>query len=273
MPTKADAATIERFTDRLHLRCAPVCREIEAEALGSDHGSTGYTTVEQAEQLLDLLQLAPGARLADVGSGAGWPGLHLAARSGCTVVGTDLPIEGLRRARARAAADGVAPRASFAVATGRHQPLRPGVFDAVVHTDVLCCLNPKLAVLRACRRLLRPGGRLAYTTIHVAPALGPAAHRRAVRAGPPFVTSRRPYRELTAQAGFVDIVEHDVTDAYARTQSALYDATEARAQAVSELTSPEAHALVQADRRRAMDAIADGLLRRSLLAARAPASS
>lgn len=273
MPTKADAATIERFTDRHHLCCTPVWREIEAEALGSDHGSTGYTTVEQAEQLLDLLQLGPGDRLADIGSGAGWPGLLLASRSGCVVVGTDLPIEGLRRARVRAAADGVASRAGFAVATGRDQPLRSGAFDAVVHTDVLCCLSPKVAVLRACRRLLRPGGRLAYTTIHVAPALGPAAHRRAVRAGPAFVTSRRPYAELTAQAGFVDIAEHDVTDAYAQTQAAWFDATEARTQALSELTSPEAHALAQADRRRSAEAIADGLLRRSLIVARAPMSS
>jgi cyclopropane fatty-acyl-phospholipid synthase-like methyltransferase len=268
VPTRAETANIERFTDSARRCCTPIWREIEAEAIGSDHGSTGYTTVAQAERILEMLRLAPGDRLADIGSGSGWPALYLAARSGCCVVGTDLPMEGLRRARERAIEDGVARRASFMMATGRHQPLRAGSFDAVVHTDVLCCLNPKLAVLKACRGVLRAGGRLAYTTIYVAEGLSRADHRQAVRAGPPFVTTRRPYVELTEQAGFVDVVEHDVTDEYARTQAAWYAATEARAEDLIRLTSVDAFAVAQRDRRRARDAIADGLLCRTLIAAR-----
>ena len=106
-------------------------------------------------------------------------------QTGCQVVGTDLPFDGLRRARPAPRSDGLAGRASYAVATGGRQPFRPASFDAVVHTDVLCCLSPKLAVLRACRQLLRPGGRLAFTTIHASPDLDPIRRRRAHRAGPP----------------------------------------------------------------------------------------
>jgi cyclopropane fatty-acyl-phospholipid synthase-like methyltransferase len=268
--TRAEAASVARFTDSYRLCCSPVRLDLEYTVLGADYGSTGYTTRAQADRLGRDLGLAPGVRLADLGAGSGWPGLYLAGQSGCHVVGTDLPVDGLVRARSRSIEDGVADLASYVVATGRRQPFRPSIFDAVVHTDVLCCLGPKLAVLRACAQLLRSGGRLAFTTIHVAPGLDATRHRRAVRAGPWHVATRRAYAELVVQGGFVDVTEVDVTDDYARTQRAWLEAYEAHADELRTLTSDEDFALGQAERRRTRTAIEDGLLRRSLLAATAP---
>jgi len=268
--TRAEAAIVERFTDSYRLCCSPARLDVEGTVLGADYGSTGYTTRAQADRLGRELGLALGVRLADLGAGAGWPGLYLARQTGCQVVGTDLPVDGLARARSRSIEDGVADRASYVVTTGRHQPLRPGAFDAVVHTDVLCCLGPKLAVLRACEQLLRPGGRLAFTTIHVAPGLDSGTHHRAVRAGPPHVATRRPYPELVAQAGFVDVTEIDVTDDYARTQQAWLDGYEAHSEQLRSVISDTDFALGQSERRRTRAAIDDGVLRRSLLTATAP---
>jgi cyclopropane fatty-acyl-phospholipid synthase-like methyltransferase len=265
--TRTEAQNIERFADKYRLCCSPVRLDIEREALGADYGSTGYTTRAQADELGRLLGLGPGVRLADIGSGSGWPGLYLAERTGCQVFGTDLPLDGVRRAVARARADGLDGRATYAVATGRSQPFRRGSVDAVVHTDVLCCLGPKLAMLRACHSLLRPGGRTAFTTILVAPGLDAAQHRRAVRAGPWQVLARRPYLELVAQAGFTNIVEVDVSEDYGRIQAAWLDATEARADEIRQLTSDLEFREAQADRRRARAAIEEGLLRRSLITA------
>jgi cyclopropane fatty-acyl-phospholipid synthase-like methyltransferase len=235
--TRAETESIERFTDRYRLCCSPVRLAIERDALDADYGSTGYTTRAQADELARHLRLQPGDRLADIGSGSGWPGPYLAQQTGCHVIGTDLPIDGLQRARARSITDGLAGRVSYAMATGRNQPFRDGSFDAVVHTDVLCCLGPKLAVLRACHRLLRSGGRLAFTTIHVAPDLDARGHRRAVRAGPWQVSTRRPYPELVAQADFHDVAVIDVTPDYARTQRAWLVASESRAAEVRRITS------------------------------------
>ena len=265
--TRAEADNIERFTDRYRLCCSPVRLDIEAQALGADYGSTGYTTRAQADELARHLQLRPGDRLADIGSGAGWPGLYLAQQTGCHVIGTDLPLDGLLRARARAITDGLDGRASYAMGTGRNQPFRAGTFDAVVHTDVLCCLGPKLAVLRACHGLLRPGGSLAFTTIHIADDLDAGRHRRAVRAGPWQVATRRPYPELVAQAGFHDVAVIDVTEDYARTHRVWLEANESRAADVRRLVSDKEFETAQADRRYAQAAIEEGLLRRSLIVA------
>lgn len=270
MATRNEAEIVVRFADRYRLCCTPPMMAVEQDTLGTDYGSTGYTTRNQADDLARRLSLGPRDRVADIGAGSGWPGLYLSTITGCSVVGTDLPLDGLRRAQARVAADGLTGRAAYVVATGHRQPLRSGSFDVAIHTDVLCCLTPKLSVLRACRRLLRPGGRLAFTTIFVAPGLDPQRQRDAQRAGPVHVTARRPYPELVGQAGFVDVIEVDVTTEYERTQRDWYEAAEQRAAELRTVISDTQLAEAQADRRLTLDAIGAGLLRRSLFIATRP---
>ena len=94
--------------------------------------------MRQADQLAAALRLGPGVRLLDLGAGRGWPGLYLAVRTGCQVVLTDVPLEGLRQAMDRAQAEDVTDRAAAVVSSARALPFRAGTFDAVVHTDVLC---------------------------------------------------------------------------------------------------------------------------------------
>lgn len=270
MPTKAEAEIIERFSDRYRLCCSPPMMAVELSTTGSDYGSTGYTTRAQADDLATRLQLGEGHRVADIGTGSGWPGLYLSASTGCSVVGTDLPFEGLRRAHTRAAADAVGGRAAYAMATGHRQPFRDGSFDAVIHSDVLCCLTPKLSVLRECRRLLGPGGILAFTTIFVAAGLDAATRRRAHRAGPIYVATRRPYPALLEQAGFTVHAEVDLSADYERTQRSWFESAEQNAAELIALTSPSAFAETQADRLQALEAITAGLLRRSLFVAARP---
>jgi len=110
---------------------------VEREVHGVNAGINSYTTPAQADLLAQVLQLGPSVRLLDVGAGSGWPGVYLAGKTGCSVVLTDVPVEGIRNATGRAAREGVYETCAFAVASGTDLPFRSRAFDAVIHTDVL----------------------------------------------------------------------------------------------------------------------------------------
>jgi hypothetical protein len=122
-------------------------------------------------------------------------------------------------------------------------------------------------VLRASRRLLRPGGRTAFFTIHPTPGLPPHRQRRAHRDGPVAVASHLTARELLERAGFVDIEETDCTPEFATVAQAWLDQCEDHRDALAELQGADAFEQRQTERRIQLAAVRDGLLRRSLLLA------
>lgn len=267
-PTAPGEETVEEARRCYAADGHPVAREVELRTLGSDYGANGYATVTEVDQLVDLLGLRPGRRLLDVGAGQGWPGLYLARRSGCAVVLTDVPFEGPAAAARRATSDGTSARAWSLMARGQSPPVRPGTVDAVVHTDVLCCLDPKLAVLRATRQALRPGGRTAFTVIFPAAGLASAQARRAVEAGPPQCRVGTSYPRLLRSAGYVEIEEHDLTPTYLATARRKLRVAEEFADGMADMLGRQEFDDMQAKRRLAIRAIEDGLLRRSRFVAR-----
>ncbi|MGH9110825.1 MAG: class I SAM-dependent methyltransferase [Acidimicrobiales bacterium] len=194
----------------------------------------------------------------------------MARQTGCSVVVTDVPFQGPAAASRRAAREGIAARASAVVTRGEMLPLRPASFDAVVHTDVLCCLRPKLATLRATRRVLRPGGRTAFSVIFPTPDLPEATARRAIEAGPPDCALATSYPSMLLSAGFVEIEEHDVTPEYLATARRKRKVAQRFAAGMVDMLGRREFEEMQAKRRLAVHAIADGLLRRSLFVARRP---
>jgi cyclopropane fatty-acyl-phospholipid synthase-like methyltransferase len=138
MTSRDERQALSQFGERYALPGSRVAAEIEQRVIGAVWGANGYTTLEQADQLTLRLELGPGQVLLDVGTGRGWPGLYIGVSSGCTVVGSDLPLDALKSAAARARREGISERVGLAVAGGAAQPFRAESFDAVVHTDVLC---------------------------------------------------------------------------------------------------------------------------------------
>jgi SAM-dependent methyltransferase len=126
------------FQERYRNAPSLLARQIEQRVIGGDWGANGFTTMVQADILVRELGLSARDHLLDLGTGRGWPGLYLAARSGCRVVLTDLPLEGLRVATNRAVSEGLAARTGVVAAAASGVPFRANSFDAVIHTDVLC---------------------------------------------------------------------------------------------------------------------------------------
>ena len=75
-------------------------------------------------------------------------------------------------------------------------------------------MRAKLSVLRACCRVLRPEGRIAYYTIYAPPDLSSADYARITNFWPAGATRRRWPSEMLRSAGFVHVEETDVTTRY-----------------------------------------------------------
>jgi ubiquinone/menaquinone biosynthesis C-methylase UbiE len=240
---------------------------IERAVCGCDYGGTSWTTREEAERIALMLGLAPGVRLLDLGAGAGWPGLYLARLSGCDAVLVDIPLEGLRIASRRAVREKL-PGSCWGIgADAAWLPLRSGAFDAIGHSDLLCCLEAKAAVLAECRRVVRPDGVMVFTVILIAPGLSAADYRRATESGPLFMHSAAPYSSLLERAGW-RITEHiDLTAEYARVVGRMVTEEERHADALSALHGRAEFAGILERRRKTVAALESGLLRRELIAA------
>ncbi len=266
-PDPKEEAETRRFKG-LYLRAqSPVLLAVERGVCGCDYGATSWTTADEARRIIPHLELRPGRRLLDISAGSGWPGLYLAGQTGCDVVLVDLPLEGLVIAAERAARDRLAGACHVAVSDAASLPFRDGCFDAISHSDVLCCLKNKRAVLENCRRVLRDGGRMAFTVISVAPDLSRGDRERAVEFGPPFVESETDYPTLLGQTGWTLLERQDITQDFAASIRRQIRCDEEQESALEELLGVPEFAERMARRRSKLTVIEQGLQPRELFVA------
>ena len=116
----------------------------------------GRVTSRAAEPLVDAVGVGAGARFLDVATGPGYVAAE-AARRGAETIGVDLSEAMLVHARARV------PAAEFVVGDATALPFEGESFDAVAAAFVLLHLGaPERAVAEGAR-VLRPGGKAAFT--------------------------------------------------------------------------------------------------------------
>ena len=244
-------------------------RDLERSVCGCDYGSTSWTTRREAERIAQLLELRPAAKLLDVGAGSGWPGLYLAQLTGCDVVVVDLPLAALRIALERAMADRLSQRCEVVAADGAALPFKDASFDALSHSDVLCCTPDKLGVLRACRRVARDGARMVFTVIAPAPSLADFERRIATASGPTFVDISDDYAVLLDQSGWCLQERTDLTAEFLQSMRTELEGMHARADALVEVFGPNEFTERMKRRQATIAAVDAGFLRRELFVARA----
>lgn len=108
------------------------------------------------DPLLEAAAVTGGARVLDVACGPGFVAEAVRAR-GASVVGLDFSQEMVRIARARC------PEIEFRVGDAQALPFDAGAFDAVVMNFGLLHLPEAERALAEAARVLRPGGRYAFT--------------------------------------------------------------------------------------------------------------
>jgi SAM-dependent methyltransferase len=150
--------------------------------------------------ILDALTLRPGDRLVEIGCGGGLL-LRDALGRGAQAAGLDHSPDMAALARDRA------PGAAVLLATAERLPFAADAFTAAALSVVFFFFAEPVRVLRECRRVLRPGGRLAVFTT------GPEL--RGTPAAPEPLAARGHFHSdaelaaLARQAGLAEVKVHN----------------------------------------------------------------
>jgi SAM-dependent methyltransferase len=113
-------------------------------------------------RVLDRIELAPGARLLDIGSGTGGSIAIPAAQRGADVLASDVTDTWFDVGRARVAAAGV--DVEWAVADAMDLPFDDASFDVVTSTFGHMFAPDHAAAAREVARVVKPGGTVALAT-------------------------------------------------------------------------------------------------------------
>jgi ubiquinone/menaquinone biosynthesis C-methylase UbiE len=122
-----------------------------------DSPSGRARAARRAALLVEAAGLRPGVRALELGCGTG-VFLEKVAVHGATITGIDLSADLLSRCAERMAA---ASHVTLVRGNAEKMPFPDGAFDAVYGSSILHHLNLE-AALAEVRRVLRPGGRLAF---------------------------------------------------------------------------------------------------------------
>ena len=215
--TKAEREQIVKFDNFYQLSTHDVLRRIEKHTCGCCYGGNSWTTEKQASLIGQKLGLSTRSSLIDIGAGAGWPGLYLSSISGCSLTLVDLPETGLKLAKDRSIQDKISERVTTIVADAAELPFADQSFDALSHSDLLCCLFAKEKVLTECRRIIREQGKMAFTVISITPGLDKIDYERAVLNSPDFIQADAEYETMLRKCGWHIDEQIDLSKEYQET--------------------------------------------------------
>ncbi len=212
--------------------CGTALAELEHDAAGTAvFGAALYG--EDAAELAGSLgcgvptavaDLHPGEIVLDLGSGTGGDVLLSARRVGPTgrAIGLDMTVEMLELARANATAAGLS-NVELLHGYLEQVPLPDDTVDVVISNCVLNLVADKTVVLREAARVLRPGGRLAFSDVVADPDM--AAETKAdVAAWTGCIAGALTLAEMTdalSGAGFAQIEIRPTHRVHAQAQAAI----------------------------------------------------
>ena len=265
MTTSAEIPSCSCYFEAQHEQHThPALRELEKCVLGCDFGGTSWTTKLQADKIPAALGLDLNTSLLEIGAGTGWPGIYMTIQSACEVTLLDIPLNALKHAAQRAVDEQVESRCRAVCGSGTALPFASGSFDAINHSDVLCCLPDKLEMLKECRRVVRKHARMLFYVIAPATGLSECDLATACEIGPPFVGVPDDYDELLKASAWQVLEITDLCEDYLHALLRLVNGLEAGAEELETVMGTTEFSEYVSHRRSQIDAVQRGLLVREL---------
>ncbi len=152
----------------------------------------------------------------DVCAGLAGPARFLAARRGCRVIGLELNAGRAAGGARLTRRVGLAGRVISVRGDAQWLPFADASFDACISQEAFLHVADKAAVLAGCHRVLRPGGRLAFTDWVAHPRLADRERGR-LREWMAATTLQTldGYRTLLGRVGFAWVSAEDLTAEWA----------------------------------------------------------
>ncbi len=117
--------------------------------------------------LAELAGIDASVHVLDVCCGMGGPSRYLAHNYGCRVTGIDLAASRIDGAARLTSMAGLDDRVEFRNANALEMPFADETFDVVISQEAFCHIPDKDRLISQCCRVLKPGGRIAFTDIVV----------------------------------------------------------------------------------------------------------
>jgi ubiquinone/menaquinone biosynthesis C-methylase UbiE len=157
---------------------------------------------EESRVMAEKARVGPNDHVLDVCSALGGPARFLARTRGCRVTGLDATLTMYQEALKRTAAAGLAEKVGFRLGNALDMPFADATFDVVWGEDAWCYVTDKSRLLAEVARVLKPGGRLAFTDWLQGPG-APADVLRRINTFMvfPYVETLEGYAKLCAKHG------------------------------------------------------------------------
>lgn len=212
-------------------------RQIRVETYGEDLGQTSWMSLDEFRKIIQLLEVNQSSRVLEIGSGSGGSALHLAETVGCRVVGVDVNEAGVKNGNALAKSRNLEALARFdRCDAGKPLPFDDESFDAIYSNDAICHIPGRLSVLNDWHRLLKPGGRIAFSdALVVTGALSDEELATRSSIGYYLFVPPGENERLIKEAGFRLLRAEDVTEAAAALSQRRRDSRAKRADKLSQI--------------------------------------
>lgn len=142
------------------------------------HDQDHFGGIDANDALAARAGMDASTHVLDVCCGLGGPSRYFAHRTGCRVTGVDLTKSRIEGARRLTALTGLTDRVDFVRGNALDLPFADAGFDIAISQEAFCHVPDKDRLIAECARVLKPGGRLAFTDILATETMEPETRAR-----------------------------------------------------------------------------------------------